>query len=93
MAVTSALVLFAVIWFMVLFVVLPIGMRTQGDDEEVVPGTMKSSPNNLNMKRKALTVTYITFVLWIVISGIIISGWISVDDFDLLKRFGPDAGS
>ncbi len=33
MGITSALVLFAVIWFMVLFVTLPIGLRTQGDED------------------------------------------------------------
>ncbi|MBT0958192.1 DUF1467 family protein [Alphaproteobacteria bacterium KMM 3653] len=89
MAVTSALVLFAVIWFMVMFIMLPIGMRTQGDEGEVVPGTMKSSPVNLNIKRKMWQVTGVTVALWAITSGIILSGWISVSDFDLFSRFGP----
>ena len=29
MGITSAIVLFAVIWFMVLFIVLPLGLQTQ----------------------------------------------------------------
>ena len=35
----AALVLFAVIWFLVLFVVLPLRLETQGDRGEKVPGT------------------------------------------------------
>ena len=29
---TAAIVVFAVIWFLTLFVMLPIGLRTQGED-------------------------------------------------------------
>ena len=39
MGITAALVLFAVIWFMVLFITLPIRLQTQGDVGEVTPGT------------------------------------------------------
>ena len=39
MNVVSAIVLFAVIWFMVLFVVLPLRLKTQGDVGERLVGT------------------------------------------------------
>ena len=39
MTVISALVLFAMIWFVALLVALPIGLTTQGEAGEVVPGT------------------------------------------------------
>ena len=44
MSIVSAIVLFAVIWFMVLFIVLPIRLETQGDVGEHVPGTHAGSP-------------------------------------------------
>ena len=87
---TSAVVLFAVIWFMVLFITLPIGLRTQGDEDDVVPGTHASAPANINMKRKALIVTAISIVLWLIIAGIIYSGWISVRDLDWFGRMSPE---
>jgi predicted secreted protein len=90
MGITSAIVLFAVIWFMVLFIALPIGLRTQGDEGEVVPGTMAGSPANLNMKRKLWIVTGISAVLWVVIAGIILSGAITVRDLDFFGRLGPE---
>lgn len=89
MGVTSALVLYAVIWFMVLFITLPIGLKTQGDVGEIVPGTHAGSPANLNMKRKLWIVTGISLVLWIVIAGIILSGAITVRDLDWFGRLGP----
>ena len=88
MSVTSAIVVFAVTWFMVLFVVLPLRLRTQGDDGEVVPGTHAGAPSDPQLGRRALITTGITIVLWAVICGIILSGWIRVEDFDLFTRFG-----
>jgi len=35
MGITSAIVLFAVVWFMVFFVVLPLRMVSQGEDGEI----------------------------------------------------------
>ena len=89
MAITSALVLLAVIWFMVLFIVLPLRLTTQNEAGEVVPGTPASAPTNPQLKRKAKLVTLIALPLWVIISAIILTGTITVDDFDLYSRFGP----
>lgn len=89
MAITSALVLLAVIWFMTLFIVLPFASRTQAEDGEIVPGTHGSAPANFDPARTARIVTYWTVPIWIVMCTVILMGWITVDDFDLFKRFGP----
>ena len=44
MSVTFALAIYFVIWWTVLFAVLPFGVRTQGEAGEVVPGTPESAP-------------------------------------------------
>ncbi|PRY25586.1 putative secreted protein [Aliiruegeria haliotis] len=93
MAITSALVLFAVIWFMVLFIVLPIRLTTQDDSGDVVPGTPRSAPTNPALKRKARIVTLVTLPLWGITCAIIMTGTITVDDFDLFHRFGPEGGA
>lgn len=82
MTITSIFVLFAVIWFMTLLIALPIGLRTQGDVDDVVEGTPQSAPANLNMRRKMLIVTLITLPLWIGLCLIIQFEVISVADFD-----------
>ncbi|MFY9210008.1 MAG: DUF1467 family protein [Aestuariivita sp.] len=86
MGITSALVLYAVIWFMTFLVVLPIRVQTQGDLNEIVPGTHAGAPEHHHLKKKAWITTGVAFGLWLVTSGIILSGWISVDDFDLFHR-------
>lgn len=87
MGITSALVLYAVFWFMTFLVVLPIRVDTQGDLGEIVPGTHAGAPENHHLKKKAWITTGVAFVLWAITSGIILSGWVSVDDFDLFHRF------
>lgn len=86
MGILSAIVLFAVIWFLTLFCVLPIRLETQGDRGEVEPGTHAGSPANPRMKRRFLITTAIAFVLWVIIVAIILSGVISVRDIDWFKR-------
>jgi predicted secreted protein len=93
MQITSALVLLAVIWFTVLFVVLPMNIRTQGETGDVVPGTPRSAPSDPQLKRKAKLITLISVPIWIVACAIIATGTITVDDFDLYKRFGPASGA
>ncbi|WP_212525079.1 DUF1467 family protein [Actibacterium sp. MT2.3-13A] len=96
MGITSAIVLFSVIWFLVLFITLPIRLETQGDRGEVEPGTHAGAPADFSFKRKAKLVTAITVVIWAVLAGVITSGAIKVRDFDWFHRMGPatsqDAG-
>jgi len=80
MAITSAIVLFAVVWFMVMFIVLPIGRRTQGDEGEIVPGTQAGAPANFNLRRTVVIVTAISLVVWAIICAVIISEVISIRD-------------
>lgn len=86
MSITSAIVLFAVFWFMVLFVVLPIRIKTQGDVGNVVPGTHASSPEVMNLGRKFRITTIVASALWLVAFAVIMSGVISVHDIDWFNR-------
>ena len=91
MGITSALVLYAVFWFMTFLIVLPIRVQTQGDLGDVVPGTHAGAPEHHNLKRKAWITTAVAFVLWAITSAIILSGWVQVDDFDLFHRVFGDS--
>ncbi|EBA15864.1 hypothetical protein RSK20926_14574 [Roseobacter sp. SK209-2-6] len=89
MGITSGLVLYAVIWFMTFLVILPIRVETQGDKGKIVPGTHAGAPENHYLKQKALITTGLALLLWAIIAGIILSGVISVNDFDWFDRL-PD---
>ena len=86
MGITSAVVLYAVIWFLTLLCVIPVRLETQGDRGDIVPGTHAGSPTNPQMKKRFLITTGIAFALWIVIAGVIFSGLVTIEDIDFFGR-------
>ncbi|MEL6913685.1 MAG: DUF1467 family protein [Pseudomonadota bacterium] len=88
MGITSAIVLYAVLWFLTLLCVLPVRLETQGDAGEIVPGTHAGSPTNPQLKKRFLITTGIAFVLWLVIGGVIVSGVLTVENIDWFGRMG-----
>ncbi|MDD9920736.1 MAG: DUF1467 family protein [Boseongicola sp.] len=92
MSPVSALVLLAVIWFMVLFLILPMRLETQGDVGEKVEGTPAGAPSSsFSMRKRMKVTTYISIPIWIAISAIILWGGISVEDLDMFNRMGSEA--
>lgn len=91
MNLTGGIVLFAVIWFLVFYIVLQIRPGSQAEAGEVTPGTPASAPTDAKILRKAKITTLITIVLWSVIAGVILSGWITIYDLDWFGRLNPPA--
>lgn len=91
MAFSSMCVVFAVTWFMTLFVVLPLGARSQGDVGEVEVGTPASAPSGFVMRRKFRITTIAAVLIAVPIICIIHFEIITVDMIDLYSRFGPGA--
>ena len=54
MNLVSIIAVYFVVWWIVLFAVLPWGMRTQEEEGEVVLGTDRSAPANPRLLRKAI---------------------------------------
>ena len=86
MAFMSGLAVYFVIWWLTLFIVLPFGLRTQGEDQSVVPGTVESAPARF----RGLRVVFVTTVLSAVIYGcwLILSNVFGVG-FDDLPHIMP----
>lgn len=89
MTITAALILFAVTWFMVFFMVLPVRFRSQAEAGEVVPGTPKSAPADHMVGRKARITTMITVVIWGGLVWFITSGLVSIRDIDVMGHMPP----
>lgn len=79
MNLTGGAVLFASLWFLTLFVVMPIGQKSQADMGEVMPGTPAGAPSGLRWRRKLLITTLVTSALWGVIAWLILGGVITRD--------------
>ena len=88
----SGFVLFAVIWSLTFLIVLPFRIETQGDLNDIVPGTHAGSPQNHHLRKKALITTAIAAVIWGICATIILSGWITVDEVERWFRAGAWSG-
>ena len=64
MAIGTALAIYFVVWWTVLFAVLPFGMRTQTDENSVEPGTPPSAPSKPHFGKAALRTTLVSAVLF-----------------------------
>ena len=64
MSLSLAIAIYVVLWWTVLFAVLPIGVRTQGEDGSVVPGTPESAPSAPRLLRVVLITTLISGLLF-----------------------------
>ncbi len=91
MGVTSALVLYAVIWSLLFLIILPIRVKTQGDLGEIVPGTHAGAPEVHNFGKKAKICTILSAVIWAIVAAIILTETITVRDLDWFGRMGPEA--
>ena len=86
MSVTSAIVLFAVIWFLTFLIVIPFRIITQGDLGAIVKGTQAGAPEVHNLRKKAIITTGASLVLWLVITLIILSEFITIQDIDFFGK-------
>ena len=90
MSVVSALVLFAVVWFLSLFVVLPIGLSTQGDEGARLIGTHAGSPSSsFSMKKKLRQATMVAVPVWVAIVLFVLFSGVGVRDIDIFGRMAP----
>ena len=86
MNLTGGIVLYAVLWFLVLFVLLPIGQVSQAEAGEIVPGTPAGAPANPRLKQKMLWATAISAILWAGCAYVILGGVITREDIMQLDQ-------
>lgn len=64
MSIPFAIAIYVVIWWTVLFAILPIGVRTQGEDGTIVPGTPASAPTQPRLMRVVLLTTLVSCLVF-----------------------------
>lgn len=76
MTLAFGLAIYFMIWWMVLFAVLPFGVRTQGEAGNVTPGTPSSAPEKPRMAR--------LFAINSVLAAIVFSGvWYLMESVEM----------
>ena len=71
MTLTLGLAVYFVIWWVVLFAVLPFGVKTQGESGHVVPGTVESAPVHHHLPRTFAITTVAAAVVFAIVLAII----------------------
>ena len=79
MSYVLAAALYFVIWWMVLFAVLPFGVKSQFETGEVVPGSEGAAPQRPMLWWKALATTLIALAIWGVVCLFVTGKVISLD--------------
>ena len=77
MSLATGIMVYVVLWWLVLFTVLPWGVRVPDQAE---PGHATSAPSNPRLVRKLIITTLIAAVVWGLIDLVMLSGWISFRD-------------
>ncbi len=83
MSLTMAIALYFIIWWTVLFAVLPFGVRTQGEDGHVVPGTPASAPAAPRMLRVVVLNTLVAAVVFAIVWAVIVYRLVHVENFPI----------
>ncbi|WP_223568449.1 DUF1467 family protein [Agrobacterium tumefaciens] len=63
MPLLSVFAVYFIVWWTVLFIVLPIGLRTQDDEGDVALGTVASAPSSFKGGRIVLWTTLISALI------------------------------
>jgi predicted secreted protein len=80
MSLVFAIAIYFVVWWIVLFAVLPFGVRTQEEAGDVVAGTPPSAPAKFSLLRVVVINTIVAFIVFALIWAII-----EFDLFDVAK--------
>jgi predicted secreted protein len=79
MSLTLSIAVYFIIWWTTLFAVLPIGIRTQEEAGDVVPGTPASAPAKVRVLRVLGLNTIVASVVFAIVWLAITRGWVPLD--------------
>jgi predicted secreted protein len=85
----SSFALYFILWWLVLFAMLPFGLRTQDDDQSVTLGTVSSAPKGPHMLKTVLRTTIVSLVIFGVFFVLTRVLAYSIDDIPrIVPKFG-----
>ena len=64
---TGGIALYFIIWWLTLFAILPLGVRSQEEVGEIVPGSEIGAPAKAQMGYKVLLTTLVSFPVFLLV--------------------------
>jgi predicted secreted protein len=85
MAISTAIAIYFLIWWIVLFAVLPWGVRAQGEDSP--PGTDPGAPSVPRLRAKLIWTTIVATMVWGACAIVYVNGLVTLDGLAALLGF------
>ena len=88
MTLPFAIALYFIIWWITLFAMLPIGVRTSEEaGEKTAPGNAESAPHMPNLLPKMVATTVVATIVFAVLYAVIVLHVITLDDIPFFPRY------
>jgi len=88
LTIAFALALYFIIWWIVLFAMLPIGVRTSEEaGEKTTPGNAESAPHAPNLLPKMVATTVVASIVFAALYAIIVHKVITLDQVPFFPRY------
>lgn len=84
MSITGLAIIFILLWFLCLFMVLPVRMQTQEDVNAIAPNTQPGVPANPKLLMRFAWATGLAVFLWAICFIILGYGIVSLDTLNWL---------
>ena len=82
MSITGAIIVYVIIWWIVFFSVLPIGIQSKNEEfKETIKGSDPGAPINPKIDKRFLITTIITSLLFIMVYYLVSSNLINLRNF------------
>ncbi len=88
MSIVFKIAVYFIIWWVVLFAVLPFGVRTQAEAGSVVPGTPASAPAGFRLLRVMVLTSVVAAIVFAVLWAAVV--W-KIIDVDAIAGFPPSS--
>ncbi len=89
MSIITAIAIYFVIWWLCIFMVLPWGIKSQHEEDNVVEGSEPGAPAKPMLKRKILQTTILAFIVWAAIFLLVKYKILTLDSFPFIPDFTP----
>jgi len=86
MSIAAAFAIYFIIWWLVLFVVLPFGITSQIEAGRVVPGSDPGAPQRTVMRHKIIATTVVAAVVFALYYVNFVYGFITLDDIPFMPK-------
>ncbi len=88
MPIAFAFAIYFIIWWIVLFAMLPIGVRTSEEaGEKTSPGNAESAPHLPNLFPKVVATTVVSSIVFAAVYAIVVHHVITLDQIPFFPRY------